>query len=196
MPNLHPKTALNSPFRILCSENEKFALKNCNCALNRSPRILRSKNGNSDLKKWKFHAQKWKFCTQKMENFPNAMQWKVRFSVIFLCQIRQFYAAALKLKCRAKFSNPGIAESWRDWLGMLEAGGQFLTFQLFWSKDVKICWFPSCSLRNCGNTETDPVPLTRKAQCCWPEHASSKHILIFASKCAFPNYRRKEHQPC
>ncbi len=59
-----------------------FAVKNCNGALNRPPRILHLENANSALKKWKFHApkmeipcsengnsmlRKWKSHAQKME---------------------------------------------------------------------------------------------------------------------------------
>ncbi len=73
MPILHPKTTLNRPPRILCSQdansmlkkieilcsqNATFRTHNCNNALNITPRkfctqkmkILHSRNGNSALK--------------------------------------------------------------------------------------------------------------------------------------------------
>ncbi len=82
-------------------------------ALNRPPRILRSENGNSALKKWKFHAhsacselRKWKF-------FP--MPWTVNLSMIFLHQIGQvcaFLCISMLLCCsRNSTLNSAFVES-------------------------------------------------------------------------------------
>ncbi len=127
MQILHSQTTLGRPPRllrlkmqilpqkpkILGSENVNFALKNCNFALNRSPRILRSENGNSGLEKWKFRSQKWKFCNLKMENSPQCHR-KQPFSAIFRAKwgiSALFRAFCAQVEFHTKFRDRRIVES-------------------------------------------------------------------------------------
>ncbi len=95
MQIVHSKTVLNRPSRILCSRKSKFhaknqnsalknihsALRKCNGTLTRLPRILRSKNGNSALRKWKSVLKNGIPALRKWKFYP--VPWKVSFSIIF-----------------------------------------------------------------------------------------------------------------
>ncbi len=121
-------------FKTLCSENANLGLKKCNGALNTTPRILRSENGNFALKKWKF-------CTQKINGKISKSHEKSTFPRFVPAKSGN---SALPCSSRNSALNCMIAESRRDWAVTLWADvwywGKSLahenkTWKAAWSSD-------------------------------------------------------------